>query len=411
MNLTLEEQAMLDGRRGPTLQWALQLQKQVGEYFGAEDMVEVSSVHVSGDVEELGVVGTEFLEHITRQGGSCATHTITDPRGVEFHGARLRQDPGAIEIETRTVAAFGEMGFKQCNNCIIYQTHMQPGLGEHLGWGDTGSVIYANSVYGARSNFEAGPSALAASMTGRVPRYGFHLDEPRKANVIVRVHAAPRELAEWGALGCLVGKTMNGYWDVPVFTGLDVRPDSDALKHLGAALASFGSIAMFHIVGVTPEAPDLASTLSAERNIRILDVEADALERVFQAYDADFAHPDIVVFSAPQLSAQELTLIADAMLGKNVAAGVRMFVTAPESVVAEIEASGVKNRLTAAGVEILTGVCFYLLTPRILASLNRFSRLTTNSAKLANIMGGHGYQIQLCRLEDCIRAATEPRDE
>lgn len=94
---------------------------------------------------------------------------------------------------------------------------------------------------------------------------------------------------------------------------------------------------MFHIVGVTPEAPDLASTLSAERNIRILDVEADALERVFQAYDADFAHPDIVVFSAPQLSAQELTLIADAMLGKNVAAGVRMFVTAPESVVAEIE--------------------------------------------------------------------------
>ena len=159
MNLTLEEQAMLDGRRGPVLQWPCSCRNRSVNTSAPKTWSKLSSVHVSGDAEELGVVGTEFLEHIARQGGSCATHTITDPRGVEFHGARLRQDPGAIEIETRTVAAFGEMGFKQCNNCIIYQTHMQPGLGEHLGWGDTGSVIYANSVYGARSNFEAGPSA------------------------------------------------------------------------------------------------------------------------------------------------------------------------------------------------------------------------------------------------------------
>jgi predicted aconitase len=407
MNLTSEEQAMLDGNRGPSLQRALALQVQVGEYFGATDMVAVSSVHVSGDVEELGMSGVEFLEDMVKMKSHCVVETLTDPRGVEFHGTTLKQDPGAMEIENRTIAAFGQMQFNQCNNCIIYQTHLKPAKGEHVGWGDTGSVIYVNSVYGARSNFEAGPAALAASLTGRVPRYGFHLDEPRKANVIVRVADQPRELADWGALGCLVGKAMTGYWDVPVFTGLASKPDSDALKHLGAALASFGSIAMFHVVGVTPEAPDLESTLSTQREVRTMDIKPGALETAFKSFDAGYQRPDVVVFSAPQLSSNELSIIAAAMQGRKVANGVRMFVTAPQAVATQVETNGVKASLLDAGVEILTGVCFYLMTPRLLSTLNDFSRLMTNSAKLANIMSGHGYEVKFRRLADCIGAASE----
>ena len=124
--------------------------------------------------------------------------------------------------------------------------------------GDTGVVIYSNSVMGARSNFEGGPSALAAGLTGRTPRYGYHLDAHRAGTMHFAFATSPRDLADWGALGGIVGRAANSYWEVPVVTGLEAVPNSDELKHFGAALASFGSVALFHMPGVTPEAPTLA---------------------------------------------------------------------------------------------------------------------------------------------------------
>ena len=129
---------------------------------------------------------------------------------------------------------------------------MAPLRGEHVAYGDTGSVIYANSVLGARSNFEGGPSALAAALTGRTPRYGYHLDESRRATRRFRVTAHPRGLSEWGALGGIIGEACGSYWQVPVIEGLTAVPGSDALKHFGAALASFGSVALFHMPASLP---------------------------------------------------------------------------------------------------------------------------------------------------------------
>ena len=110
---------------------------------------------------------------------------------------------------------------------------------------------------GARSNFEGGPSALSAGLTGRTPRYGYHLDERRLATLIVQVGFTPRELNDWGALGGIVGRLAGDYWQVPVLVGLDRVPGSDEMKHFGAALASYGSVALFHMVGITPEAQRL----------------------------------------------------------------------------------------------------------------------------------------------------------
>ena len=141
------------------------------------------------------------------------------------------------------------------DTCINYQTVYQPHLGEHVAWGDTGTVIYANSVFGARSNFESGPAALAAALTGRTPEYGFHLPEHRRGSFAVELKAELDDLADWGAVGKLVGEAHQNYYAVPVFHGYRRTPTADELKHLGAALASYGSMGMFHFVGVTPEAP------------------------------------------------------------------------------------------------------------------------------------------------------------
>ncbi len=140
------------------------------------------------------------------------------------------------------------------DTCINYQTIMPAVRGEHMAYGDTGVVIYSNSVLGARSNFEGGPSALAAGLTGRTPRYGFHLPEQRRATLLLRVDYTPRELHDWGALGGIVGRIAGDYWQVPALLGIDRVPTSDELKHFGAALASYGSVALFHMVGITPEA-------------------------------------------------------------------------------------------------------------------------------------------------------------
>ena len=150
-----------------------------------------------------------------------------------------------------------------------------PGQGDHLAGGDTGAVIYSNSVLGACSNFEGGPSALAAGLTGRTPRYSYHLEEFRRGTRRFRLTDPPRDLAEWGAVGALVGEACGSYWEVPVIEGIETVPGSDALKHFGAAAASFGSVALFYMPGITAEKIDF--TDPPPEPVTIGRAEIDAL--------------------------------------------------------------------------------------------------------------------------------------
>src|SRR6266699_6075586 len=256
MKLTDEEQALRAGAFGRAAQWAIEHQIKVGRYLGARDFVAVSQAHVMADTESLGAAGVEWLERMAALPPGqrrVRIPTITDPRGTDFAAAhKLKQQPWMLDLERRAIAAFEALGVLMTNTCINYQTIMPPVRGEHVAYGDTGAVIYSNSVMGARSNFEGGPSALGAGLTGRTPRYGFHLDEHRRATLLVRVGFTPRELDEWGALGGIVGRLAGDYWQVPAIVGLDRVPSSDEMKHFGAALASYGSVAIFHMIGITP---------------------------------------------------------------------------------------------------------------------------------------------------------------
>ena len=258
MTLDDEERAMLAGEMGAVRKLALEHQLKVGSFFGAADFVRVTQAHIMADTESLGEAGVAWLEMLARHPSKerrVRVPTITDPRGTDFSkAALLKQAPWMLDLERRAIAAFVKLGVLMTDTCINYQTILPATRGEHVAFGDTGVVIYSNSVCGARSNFEGGPSALSAGLTGRTPRYGFHLDGARRATLSVRVDWTPRSLDGWGALGAVIGKLAGNYWAVPVIEGFDAAPGSDALKHFGAAMASFGSVALFHIVGVTPEA-------------------------------------------------------------------------------------------------------------------------------------------------------------
>jgi predicted aconitase len=210
MRLTDEEQAMLAGALGEPRRWAIEHQIAVGEFFDAENLVPVSQAHIMADTESLGEAGLRFLESLAAMPEAerrVRVPTLTDPRGLDVAVyKRLGQTEAMATLEARAIAALRAFGVLMTDTCINYQTILPPIRGEHLAMGDTGVVIYSNSVFGARSNFEGGPSALAAALTGRTPRYGYHLDERRRPTRRFRITAQPRDLSEWGALGGIVGR-------------------------------------------------------------------------------------------------------------------------------------------------------------------------------------------------------------
>ena len=316
MKLSAEEEAMLAGELGPARRWAIEHQLQVGRMFDAADMVAVSQAHMMADPESLGDAGVAFVERfasLPEAERRVAIPMITDPRGVDLtYYAPLGQTEEMADLERRFIAACVKLGIVMADTCINYQTIMPPVLGDHVAYGDTGVVIYSNSVCGARSNFEGGPSALAAGLTGRTPRYGFHLDQHRRATRLFRVHVAPDGLTDWGVLGAVIGRKAGSYWEVPVIEGIVQVPTSDEMKHFGAAMASYGSTALFHIASITPECRTLADVggdkLSSE------DIRQSDLDELRDPFGARGDKVDVVVFAAPQLSLIEMRQVADLSL-------------------------------------------------------------------------------------------------
>jgi predicted aconitase len=412
MRLTPEEKKILRRGRGAAAAEALELQIEVGKFFGAKRLVPVSNVHMMGDIEVMGDSGKAFLERMSRGGARCTVPTTTNARCIDFdYVEKLKQDPNEAAKERQLIAYLRKMDVVTADTCINYQTLYQPHKGERVAWGDTGTVIYANSVFGARSNFEAGPAALAAGITGRVAEYGFQLDAHRRGTIQVNVKADLVDFADWGALGKLVGESHQNYYAVPVFNGIKRRPNSDQLKHLGASLASYGSMGMFHMVGVTPEAPTLKAAFGGGKPVAIMAITRRDIQRVYDGYSARNNPLNLIVFSGPQQSLFEMKNLARLFAGKTIKPGSHLFVTTSNGVKSAARALGYLEQIETAGGIVLEGVCFYIL--QNIAQIrvqNGWSNLVTNSAKLANIIGAHKFNTLLRRTEDCVHIALTGDD-
>ena len=407
MDLSAEERAMLAGARGEAVRRAIAYQIEVGDFWGARRFVPVTNVHMMGDIEVMGDGGLQFLRDEVSLGARCAVATTTNARCIDFaHCRRLGQDEIEAGKEKELIACLQQMNVITTDTCINYQTVYQPHLGEHVAWGDTGTVIYANSVFGARSNFESGPAALAAGLTGRTPEYGFHLDEHRRGSFTVRLDAALDDLADWGAVGKLVGEAHQNYFAVPVFHGYRGTPTADELKHLGAALASYGSMGMFHFVGVTPEAPTIEAAMGGKAAAESVVIKESDIESVYAGYGLGDGDARLVVFSGPQQSLLEMKRLAELFDGRRVKDGSSCFVTTNGAVLAQARKLGYAGKLEDAGVTLLEGVCFYILqnlSPMRIA--NGWSNMVSNSAKIVNIIGAHRFNTILRRTAECVEIA------
>lgn len=407
MELTAEEQGILVGKRGEAPKRALEYQIELGKFCGARRFVPVTNVHMMGDIEVMGDAGLRYLKDEVALGARCVVGATTTARCIDFaHCARMGQDAAEVAKERELIDCLRDMGVITTDTCINYQTVYQPHLGEHVAWGDTGTVIYANSVFGARSNFESGPAALAAALTGRTLDYGFHLDEHRRGTFTVRLDAPLNDLADWGAVGKIVGESHQDYYAVPVFHDYAGMPTADELKHLGAALASYGSMGMFHFVGVTPEAPSVEAALGGRTPAETLTIGAADLDRVYASYSLGDGDARLVVFSGPQQSLLEMRRLAELFDGRRVREGSSCFATTNGAILAQARKLGYADVLERAGVTVLEGVCFYILqnlTPMRIA--NGWRNMVSNSAKIVNIIGAHRFNTILRKTAQCVDIA------
>lgn len=410
MKLTPAEEAMREGAAGPAAQWAIGQQIEVGRFFGAERLVSVGSVLAGAEIGITGMAGLELVERLAREGARVAVPSYTAACSLDFNRWRKYGLPEAqFEAEQRLHRALVEMGFLDTSTCIGYQTVGPPRFGEHVGWGDTGAVAFANAACGARSNYEGGPAAIAAAITGRVPEYGFHLPAARRATRLFEVATPLEGTSDWSALGAWIGARMASYWEVPAVVIDGPPPSIDALKHCLAAAASLGSIAMMHLVGITPEAPDVAAAFG-DRNVPAAErIDRAALGDVYRRYAAAADRIDLVVFSAPQLSLAEAADVVARLAGRRVADGTRLVLTVNPAVEGELARLGLLATLEAAGGELISGTCFYVMAPRLVRERFGFRNVVTPSTKLTNILGGAGYETILAPVEACIEAAVTGR--
>jgi hypothetical protein len=409
MHLTDKERAMLDGAHGAGVRKAMEIVVALGKIYEAHDLVTISHVQVSGvSYKNLGKAGLEFLREWAAQGARARVPTTLNPAGMDIAQWReLGFGPEFAEQQQAVLDAFTAMGIRPTCTCTPYLVGYAPAYGDHIAWGESSAISFANSVLGARTNREGGPGALAAAITGRTARYGLHLDENRIANWIIDVQRPVSESSDFGALGYLVGKAVkNG---VPYFRGLDPAACTpDNLKTLGAAMAASGAVALYHIEDVTPEARrmtnDRRPTTHDAQSITIASLEEGyaSLTSFSASLLPDSLPLDLVWFGCPHASLAEIALVAKRVRGQTLQT--QLWITAARQVRDQAAQRGYLESIERAGGRIVSDTCFVVAPVKELG----FKRVATNSGKGAFYGPGHA-QVEVCfgTTEQCIQAALD----
>jgi predicted aconitase len=309
MYLTKEQEKMLNGEYGEVVERQMRLLVRLGEIYKADKMIEISSAQVAGvSYKSIGDPGLEFLEDIATKGAKVRVVTTLNPAGMDMENWKELGFPKDFaEKQIRIMKAFEEMGIILSATCTPYLVGNLPRFREHIAWSESSAVAFANSVIGARTNREGGPSALAAAICGVTPNYGFHLDENRKPNVLIKVDAKLEFNSDFGALGYHVGKIVQN--KVPYFVGIK-NADTDNLKALGAAMAASGAVGLYHVENITPEA-HLMETKYLEK----IEVGEKEIKEAYEKLNTG-NEPDIVVIGCPHASLKEIIYIAKKVKGK-----------------------------------------------------------------------------------------------
>ena len=397
---------MLRGDHGPAVKMAMSILVRLAEVAGANELLDISGAHIDSTVY-IGEAGLEFAERLASLGAKVAVPTSLNVSGLDEHHWREWAVPSEWARQAyRQMVAYQSMGTVPTWTCAPYQTEMRPSFGQQIAWGESNAIVFANSVLGARTERYPDLFDICCAITGRAPAMGLHLTENRAGQVLFRLANIPESLPRgddfYPVLGHLIGKAALD--KIPVIDGLTFKPDEDQLKALGAAAASSGGVAMFHMVGVTPEATTLEKAFHGKHPIETIDVTLDRLNesrRALTHTDSNELH--MVVLGSPHFSLAEFHRLAPMLIGKRKHPDVKFLVTSSRAMTQLARRAGLLEPLEAFGAQLTVDTCI-LTSPMLPAEIQH---LMTNSAKFAYYSPGLlGKQIAFGSLEDCVNSAV-----
>jgi predicted aconitase len=396
MYLTPEQEWMIGGEAGDAMRKSMELLVALGDVFGAERLVPVESAHISGvSYANLGDVGTEWLEEQAEMGARCSIRATLNPAGMDMDRWQdMNVPPEFAYGQRRVIDAFTRMGVEITCTCTPYLIGHVPRRGAQIAWAESNAISYSNSVLGARTNRESGPTSLASAITGLTPQYGLRLDENRVPVKIVEVRTELRTRLDYSALGYVTGKLVGD--GVPYFRGLG-RPDIESMKTLGAACATSGGVGLWHGEGVTPEALWASKHLDG---VETVTVERRDLEEARVKLSCEPDSPTYCV-GCPHCSLSELAEIA--RLSKNRRLEGRLWVFTSRGVHARAAESGYIKAIESSGGRVYRDTCM------VVAPLHEmgWSGVATNSFKGAHYSLSHGFQTKIANMEQLVEEASK----
>jgi len=403
------DRVLLSGERGPAAQMAIRIIVRMAELQGAGELLSISQAHIDSTIY-LGQASLDFAEKLARLGAKVAVPTSLNVSGLdECHWQEWPVPADYAEKARRQMIAYQSMGTVPMWTCAPYQTDMAPKFGQQIAWGESNAIVFANSVIGART--ERYPDLLDAccAITGRVPALGLHLTENRAGQILLRLRDVPAKLQSddtfYPVLGMLVGKLAGDR--IAVITGIEVVPAEDQLKNFGATAASSGAVALFHMVGVTPEAPTEAAAFQGQAPQQTFDIDLPALRAARAELTTATGQPlDMVVLGSPHFSLAEFEQLAPLVQGRRAHPQVQFLVTTSRLMAERAKETGVLQPLIAFGARITVDTCI-LATPMLPKTIKT---LMTNSGKYAYYAPGLlSTQMVFGSVSDCVESAVAGR--
>jgi len=384
---------MLDGEEGYAVKKSMEILVALGNIYGAEKLIEVGSVQVAGvSYHNLGDAGLEFLNELAKD-GKVKVLTTLNPAGMDLEDWRnLGIDEEFARKQNLVIDAFSKMGILISCTCTPYLIGNLPRYGEHIAWSESSAVTFANSVIGAKTNREGGPSALAAAFVGKTPCYGLHLEKNRVPDTHVDVKAKLTKISDWGALGYCIGNQVQN--KIPYITGIK-DASLDELKSFCASVVTFGSKPLFHMKGITPESEKYQPP---KENITIEDRD---IREAYEAINDDAEDIDFVCIGCPHASIKEIAQIASLLKDKKISANTEFWVATSRPMKQLADKRGYTEVIEKAGGKFACDTCMAVAPLK-----GRFRTVATTSAKGCYYSRHNKMLTKMGSPEECIEAGV-----
>ena len=397
MRLNQEEKEMLDGKYGKATKKSMEILATLGEIFDAENMIDVHSVQIAGvSYDNLGEAGLEFLNEMAED-GKVRVLTTLNPAGMDRENWQaLGIDEEFAINQNRALDAFAKMGIITTCSCTPYLIGNTPHYGQHIAWAESSAVCYSNSVIGARTNREGGPSALAAALTGKTPNYGYHLDSNRYGQILVKVNTPVKGTDEFGVLGKVIGdKLVELGKKIPYITGIP-SATVEELKSFCASVATYGGTALFHMDGITPEYNKYPKPSET-----VFEISHDDLDNARAELIDDNIEIDFVSVGCPHASIHEIANLSKLLQGKEVKKEFWITTARPTKKIAD--EAGYSKIIEDAGAKFAADTCCVVAPIK-----GRFKGIMVDSAKACYYgRAKNKFKVKIGTIEECVEEAIK----